>query len=144
MAKCGVLENLLLKEHTHTFVNTGTPCKSWAAGTCHHMFGRMFAVPCTCLASHELLILVIACLTLFWLCLASGGQCWCSSVLAIIAATVKHIVQLAGRVPDAMSATLKPHCTSPDCTEQIYCLECSSADCLLFLHLPLGLHHDVY
>ena len=23
MAKCGVLENLLLKEHTHTFVNTG-------------------------------------------------------------------------------------------------------------------------
>ena len=23
MAKCGVLENLLLKEHTHTFVNAG-------------------------------------------------------------------------------------------------------------------------
>jgi zeta-carotene desaturase len=23
MAKCGVLENLLIKEHTHTFVNTG-------------------------------------------------------------------------------------------------------------------------
>ena len=23
MAKCGALENLLLKEHTHTFVNTG-------------------------------------------------------------------------------------------------------------------------
>ena len=23
MAKCGVLQNLLLKEHTHTFVNTG-------------------------------------------------------------------------------------------------------------------------
>ena len=23
MAKCGVLENLLLKDHTHTFVNTG-------------------------------------------------------------------------------------------------------------------------
>jgi hypothetical protein len=22
MAKCGVLENLLLKDHTHTFVNT--------------------------------------------------------------------------------------------------------------------------
>ena len=28
MAKCGVLENLLVKEHTHTFVNAGTT-KKW-------------------------------------------------------------------------------------------------------------------
>lgn len=70
MAKCGVLENLLLKEHTHTFVNTGTyadigmlitliPCLQHVI-TCHmrQTVARLFTVYFVCRApflSHTLI-----------------------------------------------------------------------------------------
>lgn len=49
MAKCGVLENLLLKEHTHTFVNTGVELFHMYALSIHHcscVTARNFAAPC--------------------------------------------------------------------------------------------------
>lgn len=50
MAKCGVLENLLLKEHTHTFCNTVRRC---AALPCFACCGR--AMLWRCRACHAVL-----------------------------------------------------------------------------------------
>ena len=38
MTKCGVLQNLLVKEHTHTFVNSGEPpvWSSWQDSIATH------------------------------------------------------------------------------------------------------------
>ena len=41
MTKCGVLENLLVKEHTHTFVNKGSRFhKSPFEGICQDRLGE--------------------------------------------------------------------------------------------------------
>lgn len=50
MAKCGVLENLLLKEHTHTFVNTGVHmlCTSKASLLAVHVFTALWLLQMHC------------------------------------------------------------------------------------------------